>query len=291
MEDYGRVILRMRKAMGMTQNDFGKELNVTFQAVSKWENGLSLPDLNTISKMCKIFDITVDEFTRMASMSDEELSEAIKNKERRTLEREAEQTAKPTEETHEIAVAATLTQIAQEHPAESTEKAETPEALQPVAEPVVEPVVEPAAAAKPRTQVHIGFLIGLICALVAGAGLFIALNCLTGWTPSLLMLFIFLGSYFVFCFIALIGHDTVVWDFFLGCIFKSVRVPGVIFTLDIDGIFFLIVYKFIIAPLITVFVWLGCVIGGFILSFVMAGFVFPFKIPGHFRETFRGAKV
>lgn len=289
MEDYGRVILRMRKAMGMTQNDFGKELNVTFQAVSKWENGLSLPDLNTISKMCKIFDITVDEFTRMASMSDEELCEAIKNKERRALNREAEFTQKQAEEVvPEIAVAATAAQIAQERPAESA-KAETPEVVETPAEPDEAPVA-PVAAAKPHAQIHAGFLIGLICALVAGVGLFVALNCLNGWTPNLLMLFIFLGSYFVFSFIALIGHDTVVWDFFLGCIFKSVHVPGVIFTLDIDGIFFLIVYKFIIAPLITVFVWLGCVIGGFILSFFMAGFVFPFKIPRHFKETFLGAK-
>lgn len=289
MEDYGRVILRMRKAMGMTQNDFGKELNVTFQAVSKWENGLSLPDLNTISKMCKIFDITVDEFTRMASMSDEELCEAIKNKERRALNREAEQTEKQTEETvPEIAVAASVAQIAQERPAASTDKAEAPDVQTPAAPDT--PVAEPAAAPKPHAQVHIGFLIGLICALVAGVGLFVALNCLNGWTPNILMLFIFLGSYFVFSFIALIGHDTVVWDFFLGCIFKSVHVPGVIFTLDIDGIFFLIVYRFIIAPLITVFVWLGCVIGGFILSFFMAGFVFPFKIPRHFKETFLGAK-
>lgn len=274
MEDYGRVISTMRKSMGMTQNELGKELNVTFQAVSKWENGLSLPDLNTISDMCKIFGITVDEFTRLASLTDEEINAAIKNKEARTPETNAAQTE---EMTAEEAITEVVAAPAQAE-AQVKEKHVEAQAEEPAPQ---------AAANKPHT-LHVGFLIGLICALVAGAGLFVGLNCIWGWKLNLIMLFIFLGAYFVFSFIALIGHDTIVWDFFLGCIFKSVNVPGVIFTLDLDGIFFLIVYKFIIAPLITVFVWLGCVIGGFVLSLIMAGFVFPFKIPKHFKETFIG---
>ncbi len=280
MEDYGRVISQMRKAMGMTQNELGKELNVTFQAVSKWENGLSLPDLNTISEMCKIFGITVDEFTRLASLTDEEISAAIKNKETHEAEQlKTESAEKPVAEVlPETAATSTV----------APASVEAEDNLEQNTQVINKPVVAPQTTAKKPHRLHVGFLIGLICALVAGLGIFITLNCLLGWTPSLLMLFIFLGAYFVFSFIALIGHDTIVWDFFLGCIFKSVHVPGVIFTLDLDGIFFLIVYKFIIAPLATVFIWLGCVIGGFVLSLIMAGFVFPFKIPRHFKETFIG---
>lgn len=274
MEDYGRVISTMRKSLGMTQNELGKALNVTFQAVSKWENGLSLPDLNTISDMCKIFGITVDEFTRLASLTDEEITAAIKNKEARAAEANTAQADEGAAEEALTEVVAAPAQV------ETQEKIVEAQAVEPA------PVAQNTAK-KPRT-LHVGFLVGLICALLVGSGLFIGLNCIWGWKLDLIMLFIFLGAYFVFSFIALIGHDTVVWDFFLGCLFKSVNVPGVIFTLDLDGIFFLIVYKFIIAPLITVFVWLGCVIGGFILSLFMAGFVFPFKIPKHFKETFIG---
>ncbi len=40
MENYGKIISSLRKEKGLTQNDLGKELNVTYQAVSKWENDL-----------------------------------------------------------------------------------------------------------------------------------------------------------------------------------------------------------------------------------------------------------
>ena len=35
----GRYIQKMRKSAGMTQKELAERLNVSFQAVSKWENG------------------------------------------------------------------------------------------------------------------------------------------------------------------------------------------------------------------------------------------------------------
>ena len=43
----GEKIASLRKAKGMTQAELGAELNVTFQAVSKWERGESYPDFAT----------------------------------------------------------------------------------------------------------------------------------------------------------------------------------------------------------------------------------------------------
>lgn len=37
----GTVISKRRKELGLTQNQLAKTLNVSFQAVSKWENGVS----------------------------------------------------------------------------------------------------------------------------------------------------------------------------------------------------------------------------------------------------------
>lgn len=37
----GEVISKRRKEMGLTQNQLAKTLNISFQAVSKWENGVS----------------------------------------------------------------------------------------------------------------------------------------------------------------------------------------------------------------------------------------------------------
>ncbi|MGN1062650.1 MAG: helix-turn-helix domain-containing protein, partial [Candidatus Scatosoma sp.] len=45
MNDIGRAIQTLRKRKNLTQSDLAGELNVSGQAVSKWENNLSQPDL------------------------------------------------------------------------------------------------------------------------------------------------------------------------------------------------------------------------------------------------------
>ena len=40
----GKQIASLRKAKGLTQNQLGERLNISFQAVSKWERGEALPD-------------------------------------------------------------------------------------------------------------------------------------------------------------------------------------------------------------------------------------------------------
>ena len=59
---YGEKIAQLRKANGMTQEDLGKVLNVTYQAVSKWERGESLPDFTTMSQMAKFFQVPLSYF-------------------------------------------------------------------------------------------------------------------------------------------------------------------------------------------------------------------------------------
>ena len=41
-ESIGNIIMRLRKEHGMTQDQLANALGITFQAVSKWENGDSL---------------------------------------------------------------------------------------------------------------------------------------------------------------------------------------------------------------------------------------------------------
>ncbi len=62
MNNYGEKIARLRKSKGMTQEELGKILNVTYQAVSKWERGESLPDFPTMSQMAKLFEVPLDYF-------------------------------------------------------------------------------------------------------------------------------------------------------------------------------------------------------------------------------------
>lgn len=60
--DYGKKISYLKKSHGMTQDELGKALNVTYQAVSKWERGESQPDFTTMTQIAKIFQVPIDYF-------------------------------------------------------------------------------------------------------------------------------------------------------------------------------------------------------------------------------------
>lgn len=57
----GKRIVQNRKRMGLTQDQLAERLGVTAQAVSKWENDQSCPDITTLPKLAAIFGITTDE--------------------------------------------------------------------------------------------------------------------------------------------------------------------------------------------------------------------------------------
>lgn len=53
-------IAELRKSAGLTQDALAEKLGVTFQAVSKWENALSCPDISLIPQIAEIFDVSID---------------------------------------------------------------------------------------------------------------------------------------------------------------------------------------------------------------------------------------
>ena len=60
LEKIGNTISTLRKNKNMTQNDLAESLFVTHQAVSKWENGKSIPGIEILYDMTKLFDVTID---------------------------------------------------------------------------------------------------------------------------------------------------------------------------------------------------------------------------------------
>lgn len=60
-ETLGKRIAYHRKRLGMTQDKLAELLGVTAQAVSKWENDQSCPDINLLPKLAELFGITTDE--------------------------------------------------------------------------------------------------------------------------------------------------------------------------------------------------------------------------------------
>lgn len=57
----GENIRRLRTATGCTQEQFGYEMGVSAQAVSRWEKGITYPDITMLPTIADFFDVTLDE--------------------------------------------------------------------------------------------------------------------------------------------------------------------------------------------------------------------------------------
>ena len=57
----GKRIAQLRKEKGFTQEELSQKMEVSAQAVSKWENDQTCPDIASLPKLAKILGVTVDE--------------------------------------------------------------------------------------------------------------------------------------------------------------------------------------------------------------------------------------
>ena len=64
MKTIGQTIAEKRKQMHLTQEELAFKLNVSPQAVSKWENDLSIPDVTLLIALSDLFNISLDELIR-----------------------------------------------------------------------------------------------------------------------------------------------------------------------------------------------------------------------------------
>lgn len=60
-EKIGRFIQEKRKEKKLTQSELAEKLNITDRSVSKWENGICLPDAGTMPELCKILNISIND--------------------------------------------------------------------------------------------------------------------------------------------------------------------------------------------------------------------------------------
>lgn len=68
----GEKIKELRKKKDISQEVLAQYLGVTFQAVSKWENGTTMPDVGMIPAIASFFDVTTDELFNYDLMKTEE---------------------------------------------------------------------------------------------------------------------------------------------------------------------------------------------------------------------------
>lgn len=80
----------LRKSHNYTQDELASKLDISRQAVSKWETGTAVPDLDVLLKISKLYDITINDilepriqpqritdFEQISTISEKELKEAL----------------------------------------------------------------------------------------------------------------------------------------------------------------------------------------------------------------------
>lgn len=61
MESFGKRLQRLRKERNITQEEIANHLSISFQAVSKWENDITTPDMETLLKLSKYLNVSLNE--------------------------------------------------------------------------------------------------------------------------------------------------------------------------------------------------------------------------------------
>ncbi len=92
MNIISKYLRLLRKRNNYTQDDLAKELGISRQAVSKWETGTTIPDLEVLLKISKLYDITINDilepkiqpqritdFEQLSTIPEKELKEMLKS--------------------------------------------------------------------------------------------------------------------------------------------------------------------------------------------------------------------
>lgn len=274
MDNIAVNITEYRKKLGLTQKDLGDMLNVSPQAVSKWENGQAEPDTATIKRLCQIFKITTDELLGLAEPARNESAVAAQPAaapppqtvvEQRIINGYCEKCNKPVGP-NEYVVTHT-----------SGGRGRSP--IQHIycnkcnAEMARNYAYGEYASFKKQNKKSLlfGALAGVGAAAVF-AVLFIAIITLEPiWLTAIIAVFVGIGY---FAFVMQVFWDGVVLDVF-ELFLHSFRLPGVIFTLDLDGLIFLVLFK-IIGGIITGILSAILFIIGLFITPIAALVILPF---------------
>ena len=79
---FGKNVTRLRKISNMTQLELAEKLNYSDKAVSKWEQGYSLPDVRVLVQLADLFGVTVDDLIREHSPREVVLPKSTKMRNR-----------------------------------------------------------------------------------------------------------------------------------------------------------------------------------------------------------------
>lgn len=273
----GRKLAGYRKLAGLTQQQLGEHLNLSAQAISKWEKDLTEPDLATLRTLAELYKVTVDELLDLNSgFSDPAAAEAEPEQEEKTF-------AQPVGFCKECGVTVTEENLGTTDPVVLCKKcvAAGEERMRRAAEEekrrrAAAQAERERALEQKRGQVRHHRNLALGIGGVAGA--LMLLFCLIGLIGNFsvgMLFFTLIGTYVVFAFVFCLFYDCVVQDVVIDLIGRSIHWPGLIFDFDLDGCLWYIGMRILFFVLGAIF---GIVMGiiGITLGLICAPFVFPF---------------
>ena len=80
---FGENLINLRKQKGWSQDDLADNLNLSRQAISKWENETSKPDIDNIKKISKIFSVKIDDLLNNDVVKDKAVTLNVKKQEKK----------------------------------------------------------------------------------------------------------------------------------------------------------------------------------------------------------------
>lgn len=282
MNKCGKRISELRKKHGLTQLELGNKLSVTAQAVSKWENGASEPDIETLKRISVLFGVSVDEL-----LSDEiaATTSATKTEEtsKREIVAECEKCGKPVAAGEYGLI--TINHV--ERRGRSThsystqhiycndccKKHKEEERLKEIA---IRKEKARGEYAFYKSAFLRGTIWGLLAAIAVAIGFIIASSYVEALTPVVTIIAAAISCYGIFalvfqCFFD--GYVLEVLEFFS----RSFQMPMLIFSLDLDSIAIMLLLKITLPILLGILSAMIFAVGVVVAAFLSL-FTFPFAL-------------
>lgn len=287
----GKKLSNYRKLADLTQQQLGDHLNLSAQAVSKWENDLAEPDLSTLRSLASLYKVSLDELIdlnndaqpAMASVSTYTVdSEAIADAVSTVIDEKlkAQETIgyckncgiAVTEENLGVRepVVKCKKCLEAERLAEKREKDK--KAKEEAEKKKQEERIKATAIANITARRNKSLIVASLITTLYLIGFIYSLT--TQFDPSYIICGI-IGGYCVFSFIASLFYDTPVINVVEYMCTASIKWPGLIFSWDLDGLLWVIGMKLLFAILGFLF-GLFCALLGIAIGLVISPFVFPY---------------
>ena len=239
MEQYGKIIARLRKEHNMTQAELGAKLNVTFQAVSKWENDQSQPDFSTMVQIAELFQVPLTIF-----LNENSVNNCPEKNQTQQAELPLGYCTSCGNPVYKETLAEQYPRLICKKCSEDKKRTEEEKQRQIAQNEKLKTESERRKIISMRNK-------GFIWAAVI-TGILIVLGIVFVATAKSDQGSIFLGSLilwiFSYTFVAQMFWDGFIFD---ACLFggKVIGTPGIIFSFDLDGFIFLIAMKIVFALL------------------------------------------